>query len=83
MACAERNVNFASSASSSESEWKVFKGDEIGALLGHWMYEQYTGSRNEGRQGAMFASAVSSKFIKTLCEKEGLDYYETLTGKWI
>ncbi|GMI43744.1 hypothetical protein TrCOL_g11690 [Triparma columacea] len=64
--------------------WTVFKGDQIGVLLGHWMWESFGRSAPAGTKCAMLASAVSSKMLKAVAEKEGFLFEETLTGfKWI
>jgi len=65
--------------------WTVFKGDQIGVLLGTWMWDQFgKKSKAEGKQVAMLASAVSSKMLKTVAEREGFIFEETLTGfKWL
>ncbi|GMH46380.1 hypothetical protein TrRE_jg12138 [Triparma retinervis] len=64
--------------------WTVFKGDQIGVLLGHWMWESFGRNAPAGTKCAMLASAVSSKMLKAVAEKEGFLFEETLTGfKWI
>ncbi|XP_064636470.1 phosphopentomutase-like isoform X2 [Lineus longissimus] len=66
-------------------DWKVFTGNETGALFGWWLL---TCHRNSGKEAAadvyMLSSTVSSKILKTLAEKEGFSFEETLTGfKWM
>jgi phosphomannomutase len=41
-------------------EWRLFTGNEIGAVLGHWQYSRASGSGPI----AMLASTVSSKFLR-------------------
>ena len=65
--------------------WTVFKGDQIGALLGTWLWLK-KGKRIQegGGKVVMLASAVSSKMLKKVAEVEGFAFEETLTGfKWI
>lgn len=67
-------------------EWKVFTGNEIGALLANWAWLKYKQSHSnvDPSKCVVVNSTVSSKFLKALADKEGLKYDETLTGfKWI
>jgi len=72
-------------------KWYVFSGNEIGALLGHWSWEQWKEahpeckpSKEEPAKVYMMSSAVSSKWLRKLGEVEGFRYAETLTGfKWL
>eukprot|EP00439_Symbiodinium_sp_Y106_P055679 s241_g7.t1 len=60
--------------------------NELGALLGHWTWRCWRKRNPSGDASkvCMVASAVSSKFLKTLAEKEGFRFVETLTGfKWM
>lgn len=70
----------------SENQWKVFTGNEIGALLGWWSIECYK-RQNTGTSLSdcyMLASTVSSKMLRALANAEGLNFIETLTGfKWM
>ncbi|CAE7699102.1 PGM2 [Symbiodinium sp. CCMP2592] len=66
--------------------WKIFTGNELGTLLGHWTWRCWRKRNPSGDASkvCMVASAVSSKFLKTLAEKEGFRFVETLTGfKWM
>lgn len=69
-----------------DAHWRSFTGNEIGALLGHWVWSQWR-ARNQAADPskvAMLASAVSSKFLRAMAEKEGFRFEETLTGfKWL
>ena len=82
LAVAERNC----------SEWHVFTGNELGTLLGHWAFrcwrqrkeQELTEVPLDVSKVCIVASAVSSKFLKRLAEKEGFRFVETLTGfKWM
>lgn len=70
----------------SENQWKVFTGNEIGALLGWWSVECFK-RQNPGKSLSdcyMLASTVSSKMLRALANAEGLNFIETLTGfKWM
>ena len=63
--------------------WRIFTGNEIGSVLGHWMWRKAV-ERGEGEKVAVLASTVSSKFLRSVAEKEGFLFEETLTGfKWM
>lgn len=67
-------------------EWKIFSGNEIGALLGDWMWTCFL-KKNTGIPNSdvyMLASTVSSKILQTMATLEGFRFEETLTGfKWM
>lgn len=67
-------------------EWKVFSGNEIGALLGWWAVQCYK-EKNPGDSLSdcyLLASTVSSKILAAVAKIEGLHFEETLTGfKWM
>uniref|UniRef100_A0A034WAS8 Phosphoglucomutase-2 n=1 Tax=Bactrocera dorsalis TaxID=27457 RepID=A0A034WAS8_BACDO len=67
-------------------EWKIYKGNEIGALLGWWamfLYKDQNPSP-DFKNCWMIASTVSSKILKAYAQKEGFNFIETLTGfKWM
>lgn len=70
------------------NEWRVFNGNEIGALLGWWLWHQFRGnpanSSVPNTECYMISSAVSSKILETISKKEGFNWCETLTGfKWM
>jgi phosphoglucomutase/phosphoglucomutase/phosphopentomutase len=74
LAVAERNKE--------TGTWTVFTGDQIGSMLGLWIWETI-GERSE-KPVAMCASTVSSKLLETIAKKEGFHFEDTLTGfKWI
>lgn len=73
-------------------EWRVFTGNEIGALLASWMWRGWQlshpgiapGSLAPGDRPCMLASTVSSKMLGAMAETEGFTFQETLTGfKWM
>ena len=57
--------------------WRMLRGDEVGALLGHALLTR-------GKQGTYAASIVSSSLLGKMAKAAGQPYAETLTGfKWI
>ena len=57
--------------------WRMLRGDEVGALLGHHLLAQ-------GKRGTYACSIVSSSLLGKLAAAHGQPYVETLTGfKWI
>jgi phosphomannomutase len=57
--------------------WRMLRGDEVGALLGHALLTR-------GVSGTYAASIVSSSLLGKLAAAAGQRYEETLTGfKWI
>eukprot|EP01117_Protostelium_nocturnum_P019610 TRINITY_DN8546_c0_g1_i1.p1 TRINITY_DN8546_c0_g1~~TRINITY_DN8546_c0_g1_i1.p1 ORF type:complete len:601 (-),score=248.95 TRINITY_DN8546_c0_g1_i1:41-1843(-) len=67
-------------------EWKIFTGNEIGIILGHWAWTQYKSKHPDvdPSKCAVLNSTVSSKMLASMAKKEGLYYEETLTGfKWL
>jgi phosphomannomutase len=67
-------------------EWRVFNGNEIGILLASWVWTSFVKNNPKADRSrcAMISTAVSSKMIKAMAQKEGFQYHETLTGfKWI
>ena len=62
-----------------ESGWRMLRGDEVGVILGKYLIE------NNKVAGKAFAnSLVSSSLLAKIAEKNGVKFYETLTGfKWI
>lgn len=77
LAVAERQPN---------KEWKVFTGNEIGGLLGWWLWHCYR-AKNPNTPADdvyMISSTVSSKILSAIAAKEGFNFVETLTGfKWM
>lgn len=70
----------------SNGEWKLFTGNETGALLGWWLWQSYR-AKNPSVPVSdiyMISSTVSSKILKAIAAKEGFNFVETLTGfKWM
>jgi phosphomannomutase len=72
-----------------DSKWTVFTGDQIGTLLGHWLWRQFDNKRAatpDLASGpiAMLASTVSSQMLAEIARVEGFRFEDTLTGfKWI
>jgi phosphomannomutase len=61
----------------SDGDWRVLTGDEVGTLLGAHLLAR-------GATGAFAASLVSSTLLGSLARAAGVPYVETLTGfKWI
>ncbi|MCX5204614.1 phospho-sugar mutase [Streptomyces sp. NBC_00237] len=63
-----------------EGDWRMLRGDEVGALLAAHIVRKGTAGPD-----AVFAeSIVSSSLLGRIAEKAGIGYEETLTGfKWI
>jgi phosphoglucomutase/phosphopentomutase len=62
--------------------WKVFTGNELGALLGWWAWSARDTAPN--KKYAMLHSTVSSTFLHSMGAVEGFLVEETLTGfKWM
>mmetsp|Transcript_16920 Transcript_16920/g.32040 ORF Transcript_16920/g.32040 Transcript_16920/m.32040 type:complete len:613 (-) Transcript_16920:87-1925(-) len=67
---------------SGSGRWTVFTGDQIGTMLGAWIWE--TIGKHCGKPVAMCASTVSSKMLSVIAQVEGFHFEDTLTGfKWI
>lgn len=61
--------------------WHQFTGNQMGVLLASFVMQTYTGDTSKL---AMLASAVSSRMLAVIAEKEGFHFQETLTGfKWL
>ncbi|XP_017835874.1 glucose 1,6-bisphosphate synthase [Drosophila busckii] len=71
---------------SENKKFKLFTGNELGALLGWWALENFN-MRNSGEDISncvMIASTVSSKILRAMAAIEGFTFHETLTGfKWM
>jgi phosphoglucomutase len=67
----------------SSGRWTDFTGDQIGAMLGHWLWQTQS-SKTPNTVLAMCASTVSSRLLSEIARVEGFYYEDTLTGfKWI
>jgi len=59
--------------------WRVFNGNEIGALLAEHVLKS-----SEGSDRLVVTTIVSSRMLKEIANHHGVHYEETLTGfKWI
>jgi len=73
-------------AERTDSGWRVFTGNEIGALLGWWCFTAWRQKNPNAilSDVYMLASTVSSKILGAIAKKEGFNFIETLTGfKWM
>jgi phosphomannomutase len=62
--------------------WRMLRGDEVGALLGHHILQR--GLRPDAERTVLARSIVSSRLLGAMAEEAGLPAVETLTGfKWI
>ncbi|EDW01163.1 GH21282 [Drosophila grimshawi] len=71
---------------SDNNKYKLFSGNELGALLGWWSKQIYNMKEPHGdiSNCVMIASTVSSKILKSMAAVEGFIFHETLTGfKWM
>ncbi|XP_042909328.1 phosphopentomutase isoform X2 [Parasteatoda tepidariorum] len=68
-----------------DGEWHTFSGNQVGALLGSWLWKNYPSDLKKNPESCfMISSAVSSKILRSISEKEGFLFVETLTGfKWM
>ncbi|KAL0212515.1 hypothetical protein RCL1_006141 [Eukaryota sp. TZLM3-RCL] len=67
-----------------DGQWRVYTGNEIGSIIGWWVYKQWKETKKSNSKAAMLASTVSSKFLGAMAKKEGFLFDETLTGfKWL
>lgn len=67
-------------------EWRVFSGNELGALLGWWAIRCYREQYPDRSLSDCYliASTVSSKMCRSIANVDGLNFIETLTGfKWM
>lgn len=79
LAVAERHID---ENTRETREWVTFTGDQIGVMLGHWIYEQV--GKGCGQPVAMCASTVSSSMLSKIAQMEKFYFEDTLTGfKWI
>ena len=90
---ADSPAAWAPRAPGAPGRWRVFSGNEVGAMLAGWVLRRYLEAAPGGPAGAdaayrargfFSASTVSSKFLSRLAAAEGCSYVETLTGfKWM
>ncbi|CAH0387192.1 unnamed protein product [Bemisia tabaci] len=67
--------------------WRVFTGNELGALFGWWAYYKYL-VKNPSPECMsnvyMLSSTVSSNILRTMAKENGFCHEDTLTGfKWL
>uniref|UniRef100_A0A7N8XEP2 Phosphoglucomutase 2 n=1 Tax=Mastacembelus armatus TaxID=205130 RepID=A0A7N8XEP2_9TELE len=69
------------------AQWRLFSGNELGALLGWWMFHCWKQQNSDAaavKNLYMLSSTVSSKILRAVALKEGFHFEETLTGfKWM
>ena len=71
-------------AEKANGSWRVFTGNQIGAILGWWALRCAKNNHVNLPDAVMVSSAVSSMILKSMAEKEGFHFEETLTGfKWM
>uniref|UniRef100_A0A8D8M0H6 Phosphoglucomutase-2 n=1 Tax=Cacopsylla melanoneura TaxID=428564 RepID=A0A8D8M0H6_9HEMI len=71
---------------SKDGHWKIFNGNELGALFGWWALHRLKTKHPDANMKDYYflASTVSSKILNTIAKAEGLNHDETLTGfKWM
>lgn len=73
-----------------DGSWKVFTGNELGALFGWWALHLYKqeqageGKEVDKKNVWFISSTVSSKILKAMADQEGISFEDTLTGfKWM
>ena len=64
--------------------WYQFKGDDVGVLLGIYIFQKHRHEYTRNKPMRMYTSAVSSQMLAEIGSIEGFEVEETLTGfKWI
>jgi len=62
-------------------ESRVLNGNELGSLLGWWLWHtRKDRDRKPAERYYMLSTAVSSRFLQSMAEVEGFRFVETLTG---
>ncbi|KAK8885599.1 Phosphoglucomutase-2 [Tritrichomonas musculus] len=62
-------------------EFRILHGNHTGALLTWWQMQHFKGDH---KTGVFSCSTVSTQFQRVMCEAEGFEHSETLTGfKWL
>ena len=59
---------------------RVLTGNEIGSLLGWWLWHSRPNGGRPASDFCMLSTAVSSRFLATMARIEGFRFVETLTG---
>lgn len=62
------------------NEWKIFTGNELGALFGWWLLQDYLKKEGSAKLDNcyMIASTVSSKILQTMAKAEGFNFVVTI-----
>ncbi|XP_054156460.1 phosphopentomutase-like [Oppia nitens] len=73
---------------SRESKWRIFTGNELGALFGWWQWFKHSSRKDASKPVTkdvyMISSTVSSKILESMAKVDGFNWLETLTGfKWM
>ncbi|EDW85865.1 uncharacterized protein Dwil_GK23293 [Drosophila willistoni] len=69
-----------------KGRWKIFNGNEIGALLGWWAVESYRTRtpKPDISNCVTISSTISSRILSAIARAEGFIHVETLPGfKWM
>jgi phosphomannomutase len=67
-----------------DGEWRLLRGDEVGALLGWWTINRSGEFGLPAPRGTLAASIVSATLLEKMALRNGFKYQSTLTGfKWI
>eukprot|EP00796_Vickermania_ingenoplastis_P004391 gene4391-3193_t len=67
-----------------DGSWRLFNGNEVGALLGWWAIFHAKKRGDDLSTCVLLSSTVSSCVLNTMAKKDGLQFIDTLTGfKWI
>jgi phosphomannomutase len=75
--CAAAVPDPALGAATDPAAWRMLTGDQVGVLLADHLLAR-------GRRGTLATTIVSSSMLRSLAERAGVPYTETLTGfKWI
>ena len=75
---------FAAAQKLDDGTWYQFKGDEMGTLLGYYVFARSIENKPAPSLPLMFTSAVSSQMLEAIGAQEMFEVQETLTGfKWI
>ncbi|MEA5456640.1 phospho-sugar mutase [Sinomonas sp. JGH33] len=65
-------------------EWRMLRGDEVGALLGAHIVRRLEETASGDSRGVFANSIVSSRLLGEIAQAAGIGHRETLTGfKWI
>jgi len=71
---------FAAAEKSDDGAWKVFTGDQLGAVFAAWILRGWKAAGKPLEKLAMVASTVSSKMVQQIARQEGFLFVECLTG---